>query len=82
MLSRAAGGWLGFGAHLGDAGDSEHQCKVGYVWIGVGEGEGFFEGGFGGFGFTEAVVGEGEEEVVFGVAAGLEVFVEDEQVGQ
>lgn len=49
--------------------------------VGVGEGEGFFEGGFGGFDVAEAVVGEGEEEVAFGVAAGLEVFVEDEQIG-
>lgn len=28
---------------------------------------------------AEAVVGEGDEEVVFGVAAGWEVFFEDEE---
>jgi hypothetical protein len=58
---------------------SKFRKRLGEGGGGGGDGGGCGgEGGFGGFGFAKAVVGEGEEEVVFGVAAGLEVFVEDE----
>jgi len=56
--------------------------EVGGALFGVGEGEGLVEVEAGFVGVAEAVMGEGDEEVVFAVAAGLEVFHEDEELGQ
>jgi len=56
--------------------------EVGGALVGAGEGEGLGEVVAGLRLVAEAVVGEGDEEVVLGVAADLEVLLEDEEVGE